>query len=80
MKYLAELYSAGVACFKAGTFSTKLSTPEQRLASKETPIDATWQRVMIFQGSSTIIKDLPYSGQCYSLTSPYQVFYSPSQP
>ena len=32
---LVELKSIGVACFKAGTFSTKVSTPEQRVASRE---------------------------------------------
>ena len=56
MKYLVELYRAGVACFKAGTFSTNLSTPEQRLVSKETAAVATWRGVMIFQGSSSVVK------------------------
>ena len=54
MKYLVELYRAGVVCFKAGTFSNNLSTPEQRLVSKETATVATWQGVMIFQGSSSV--------------------------
>ena len=40
-KNLVMSYSAGVACFSAGIFSTKLSMPEESLASKDTAADVT---------------------------------------
>ena len=62
MKYLVDLYRAGVACFRAGTLSTKLSTPEQRLVSKESATVATWQGVILFQGSSSVkVKKLEFT-------------------
>ena len=40
-KNLVMSYSAGVVCFSAGIFSTKLSMPEESLASKDTAADVT---------------------------------------
>ena len=42
--HLVELISAGVASLRAGTLSTKLSNPEQRLASTEAAAATTCVR------------------------------------
>ena len=72
-KYLVELYSAGVVCFKAGTFSTKLSTPKQRLVSKESATVATWQGVISLQGSGSVV--LIYLSQGSAIASLHHLRY-----